>query len=280
MRKWNMRYLILAIVTALFVGAAVPVEAAGDAHRLSDDAGLLTDTQRREVEEMAEELEFATSWDIFAITTSDAQGMDAAGYGEAWFETYHTGDDGVVCLIDMDNREIRICTFGEAIYYLTDDRVDAVLDDAYDKVSQEDYCGIFESMISGIFSAWQRGIPGDQYTYDEDTNEVVGYYRDRKRITIGELLIAIVAAAAACGGTVGIIVGKYRLKWGGYQYSYRENSKVTLNVKRDTFVNQMVTHRRIPKNTGSSGGSHSGGSRSTTHHTSSGRRSGGGGRKF
>lgn len=245
-----------------------------------DAADLLSDAEEIELANMVQEIELSCGWYVDVLSIADAEGKDATGYAEEWFDKYTTSEDGVICLIDMDNRELVIRTFGEAINYLTDDRINEILDEAYYGVSEEDYFQAFVSMIEGIEDARDRGIPADQYTYDEDTGEVLGYYTEENGLSGAEIGMAVVAALAAGGITIAVIIGKYRLKWGNYQYSYRENAVVNLSQQKDKFVNQIVTHRRIPKNNNSGSKSSGSGNRSTTHVGAGGRTSGGGSRKF
>lgn len=278
MRKMNRISLILFMVSTLLFLMGSSVQASTRAIVI-DAADLLSDTEEMELSDRVQEIELSSGWYMDVLTIDDAEGKDATYYAEEWFDIYTTSDDGVICLIDMDNRELVIRTFGEAMDYLTDERIEAILDEAYYGASEEDYFSALESMIQGVEEALQDGVPEDQYIYDEDTQEVIDYYKEEKRLTGTEILVAVVAALAAGGITIGAVVGSYRLKWGNYQYSYRENGEVRLSHKQDTFVNQIVTHRHIPKNNTSGGGT-SGGSRSTTHIGAGGRRSGGGSRKF
>lgn len=280
MRKINRLCPAMLMACSVFFLANFRINAESLQIQVVDDADILYDSEERRLTDMIEELEMSSEWDVMAVSTEDAGGKTAERYAEEWFDQYTTADDGVICLIDMDNREIVIRTFGEAIYYLTDSRIDDILDKAYDGAADGEYFECYESMIEGIKDALQRGIPDGQYTYDEDSRQVVGAYRAEKRITPGEWLLVVVAALAAGGITVGAVIGKYRLKWGGYQYSYRENGTIELSDKRDIFVNQIVTHRRIPRESQGGRGGHRGGGRSTTHVGAGGRRSGGGSRKF
>lgn len=258
---------------------AARVFAESEQVQVTDAADLFSASEERQLAKQAEELELSLNWDVMLVTTNDALGMTAREYAEEWVDANTQGDNGVACLIDMDNRELYITAFGEAIYYLTDERQEEILDDAYAGASDGNYFEAAVSMLEGIDEALQRGIPSDQYTYDEDTEEVIGYYREGKRITIWEALLAVAAALAAGGITIGAVIGKYRLKWGSYQYSCRENGKVELSLNKDIFVNQIVTHRRIPKEPPKSGsGGNSG--RSTVHTGAGGRNFSGSGRKF
>lgn len=278
-RGWKIgkRICILCMLAFLLAGS-LSMAVRAENLQVTDMAGILEEEEIQSLKEEIIRLEEATGWDVMAATTEDAEGLDTRTFGELLFERNCTCDDGIVCLIDMGNREFRLLTFGQAIYYLTDSRIDDILDAAEERIHDQDYEGCLRAMVEGAERAYEQGIPEGQYTYDEDTGKIVRYRKPR-RITWVEALVAIVAALAAGGITAAAILGKYRLKWGGYEYSCRENGRVDLEVSKDTLVNQVVTHRHIPKNPPKSSGT-GGGSRSTVHRGGGGRVSGGGGRKF
>ena len=253
----------------------VTISTAGEAiYYLNDDR---IDEEQQSLSEEITNLQETTGWEIFVLTTEDAQGKTAREYADDFYDTTATGDDGVVFLIDMDNREVTISTAGEAIYYLNDDRIDDILDNCYDYVVDGEYASCFSSMLSDAEYYYEVGVPFDAYTYDEETGEIHYYHV----LTMGEILFAVVLAAAVFAAVFFGITGKYRLKFGGgYQYDYHAFGKVNLTGQEDRFVNQMVTHRRIQTDSGSSGGGSSHSGRSTVHTSSSGRSHGGGSRKF
>lgn len=277
MRKLSGVFLLLVAVCVLGTGGLL-AQAASEPAQVVDEAGLFDSSQLKKLATQAEELELSSNWDIMVLTVADAQGRSAEQVAEQWVDNNIQAESGVLCLIDMDNRELYLMPVEDANYYLTDQRIEEILDKAYYDATDGAYYEAMKSMLDGIGDAYQRGIPDNQYTYDEETGEITPY-KEKKRLEIWEILLAAAAGLAAGGATVGTIVGKYRLKWGGYQYSCRENGQVQLAVNRDTFVNQIVTHRRIPKQTsgGSSGGSSG---RSTVRTSAGGRKVGGSGRKF
>ena len=258
MRDKLRKRIALSAVTALTLFAAVPVYA--DTYdAVYDDAALLSDEEQQSLSEEITNLQETTGWEIFVLTTEDAQGKTAREYADDFYDTTATGDDGVVFLIDMDNREVTISTAGEAIYYLNDDRIDDILDNCYDYVVDGEYASCFSSMLSDAEYYYEVGVPSDAYTYDEETGEIHYYHV----LTLGEILFAVVLAAAVFAAVFFGITGK-----------------VNLTGQEDRFVNQMVTHRRIQTDSGSSGGGSSHSGRSTVHTSSSGRSHGGGSRKF
>lgn len=266
---------LLMMVLALAVAFGSNNVYAAVTGNVYDDAALLTGTEIDALNEKIGTLQEESGWNIYAVTTSDAGGKTATEYADDFFDAHSVEqEDGVALLIDMDNREITISTCGAVGRYLTDDRIDAILDEAYTDVSNGSYGACMDTMLGGVERYYQEGIPEGQYNYDTETGKVSVH----RTLTLVEILIAV-ALAAVCGVAVYLtVLGKYRLKFGTYQYEFRENGRVALRVKEDRFVNQTVTHRRIPKQTESSGSNSSG--RSSTHTSSSGRSHGGGSRKF
>lgn len=271
---------VCCMLLAWFFLFSTGAEAQEAQQQLTDQAGLLTDQEAEEIKQQIEELEEASGWDVMALTSDDAEGMDGTAYAETWFDQHTTKDDGVICVIDMDNREITVRAFGECRFYITDSRRDRILDAGYEAVQEERYGDTLKAMLREVKTAYEREDPSKNHLYDEDTKEVTRYQEERKReITGMEFLIAAVAAIAAGGITVGGIIGKYRLKFGGYKYPIEKNSNLNLNIQKDHLVNEFVTHRHIERED-SGGHSSSSGSRSTVHRGAGGRSSSGGSRKF
>ncbi len=280
--KMIKRCLTITFLLCMIIFCMTPVQAeesaqqAAENMQLTDQAGLLSETEAEEINHRLAELEERTGWEFMALTTDDAGGEDATSYAESWFDKYTGKDDGVICAIDMDNREIVVRAFGEAMYYITDNRTERILDAGYEEISEEKYAATLQAMLGEVEDAYQTENADRNYLYDEDTGEVIRHPR-KKSITLSEILIALGLAIIAGGATVFGIFGKYRLKFGGYKYPIEKNGHVSLTTKEDRLVNSFVTRRQIPKQTSSGGG---GGSRSTVHTGSGGRRSSGGSRKF
>lgn len=283
MKSFKGLMITLCLCGILF--AAMNVSAESD--YVYDQADLLTTEEEASLQEYAEN--FAKNWNMnfLVVTTDNAEGKNSMEYADDFYDERfpeESEEDGMIYLIDMDNREIYLSTCGMAVRYLTDSRIDSILDEAFNYVADGDYYGTFVAFFDETDYYLNQGIPSDQYNYDTDTGETDYYYdsyEEPMRITLMEAVIALVAALAAAGGTIGFITAKYQLKFEDFHYDAYTDSDVQLSVKSDHLVNKFVTHRRIPKNNGSSGGSRSGGgSRSSTHRSSSGRSHGGGGRRF
>lgn len=251
-------FIVSVLMIMLF---AITVQATGV--QVEDGAGVFSSDESTSIESSIARAEDETGWDIIVLTTTDAEGYTSNGYGELFYNNNKVSEDGVVLILDFDNGEKAIVTSGEAIYYLTDSRINAILSDSDQYSSSQDYAGTVICMCEDIELYYGQGANGN-YAVNEDTGEVTTY-KESKSLSLFEFFLALVVALGAGGGFVAFIVGKYRLKFGGYKYSFRANGTVDLKVDRDQFVNQFVTHRRIPRNNGGGGRGGSGGGRSSTH---------------
>ena len=229
-----------------------------------DDAALLTP---EEIETLESELDAAgekTGWNILMLTTDDTNGKTTQEYGDDFFDAIAENGDGVALLIDMDNREIYVSTGGIAIQYLTDARIDTIVNDGYEPVSEGEYEQCLSVMLKDVLAYYDEGIPSNQY---EETDE---------DITPAEYVVTSVILALIPGAIVFLVLVLF-CKLRNHKYTYDAHESGTVNIKKhsDVLVNTVVTHRHISEN---NNGNDSG--RSTVHTSSSGVKHGGGGKKF
>lgn len=273
---WRIAGFVFALLFIFLPGLGASAAEAG----VFDGAGLFDGGERAELQRKAEEISKAYDMNILVVTTDDAQGKDARDYADDYYmdNGYYDNEakGGTLYLIDMDNREVYMCNAGDMIYYITDSRREDVLDAGYDQVANGEYYACIANMMGETVHWLERGIPADQYTYDEETGEIVRY----RSIRPFEWGIAIVLALAAGGAAAGAVIGKYRMKWNPYKYPVKEKSSIRITGKEDRFVNQVVTTRVIPKNPPPSSDGGGGGGQTTIHTSSGGGTFSGGGRGF
>ncbi len=243
---------------------------------VDDSAGLLSSQEITAVETAAASLSGKTGWDVLAVSTDDAGGRTAQKYADYYFLDHAGQDDGVTVLIDMDNREYYISTSGMAIRYLTDSRIEAILDDAYADMRSGDYAGAFVTMLGGIGDYYDKGVPGGQVNVDEETGER-DYYEDEDS-GLGLLAAVFFGIASIVFAVMFLRVkSSYQMKSGTYHYMWQNNMTRRITRRADDFKNRVVTRRHIPKDPPKSGG---GGGHVSTTHSTGGHSFGGGGRSF
>lgn len=277
-RRKISRLVILPLLLAALLWM-ISTEAGAESRQVYDNASLFSEEEIMLLTDSVDELEKLTNWDAMVITVDDPSVLSAQNYAEEKFNELTSKDDGIVYLLDMNGRELYIATAGEAYLYMVDVRLNEALDDAFAYAKDGDYALAMNAMIKDTESFYEEGVVDGLTIYNEDDG-TYAYYKEKPEhfIGFGEIIIAVIAGAAACVIFSLVIMGKYRLKFGRYRYNVRENAVVDLTRKEDHLINQFVTRRKIPKNPPPS--AKGGGSTSTIHTGAGGRSFGGGGRKF
>ncbi len=298
MKKWRTMVVFVLMVAMCAVGVGCPVyaapkesgavQASGSA-RVFDMADLFDFEEEVQLAAKIDELQNMMDMGLAIVTTEDNSGT-ASDYADEFYEFYEIGMgedyDGALFLIDMENGELWISTEGKMVRYLTDERIDAILDDAFEYAYDGYFYDSANAFLTNLEIFYDAGIQSDQYNYDTETGAVDRY----KAIQWYEFLIAFAIAAVVAGGAVFAVVHEYGMKndaarmSANFRLSYRKDSAFTLgSVLGDVLLNSYVSRaviRAQSSNRPGGGGGRSSSGRSSTHRSSSGRSHGGGGRKF
>lgn len=274
----------LAVVLSVLIALSFPGETYAKEQRVFDNGGLFDEDEREALEQTLASFRDEWQMDLGIMTTDDAGGKSTERLADDFYDGNGLGigsdHSGALFVIDMDNREIHVSTLGKMAGYLTDERIGKVLDAAYGYVSDGDYAEGANAAVKQIDRYMEAGIPANQHDF------IRSDYRPSLRWY--EVVFAFVAAGTTAALPCIATVNRYKMKKEqkqalNYRFSYRGNSEFQYHLVNDLFLNRMVTQRRIPRNTGSSGSGRGPGSpagRTTLHRSSSGRMHGGGGRKF
>lgn len=249
----------------------VPIIVNGESIRVFDDADLFTEEEIVVLSEEASILSRSYDMDILIVTTDDANGKSTRDYGDDYFDDNGFGIgpdlDGILFLIDMDNREIHISTSGDGIRYLTDQRLENIIEEILDSgLGDGDFYGGAMGFLTSTKKYLQMGIPSDQYSQDESVKE-------ENRLTFMEGIISSVTGLLASAGFFFGTKSKYKMKSPVKEVNFRKNSIVNFTREDNKLVDTILTNKRISKDTSDSG-------KSTTHSSSSGKTHGGKGGSF
>ena len=239
-------YLLLLLLLLL-----VPVAVWADKTTVDDQAGLFSQEEEQELTDRIVELTTDWNMDFVVVTTEDAEGKTSEEYADDYYDYNGYAEDGALYLIDLDNGSVWISTAGKMIRYLTDERIDAVIDAGYDNLKAKNYADGILEMLNETERYLEDGIPSDQYNYDTETGKISRYRS----------------------------LGSYRLKRKTYRYPYESRAKVHFTRRDDQFRHRSITQRRIPREPPSGGGG-GGGGQSSVHTSGSGTSHGGGGRSL
>lgn len=270
-------------------GAAVGGGEHAAAQRVYDQAGLFSAAERSALEDEIKSLQDEIKMDVVVVTTEDALGKSAADYADDFYDEGGFGTrrdhSGILYLIDMDNRELYISTSGAMIRFVTDSRIEEMLDYAYRYVQNGDFAGSARQFVKDTEYWYREGIPGGQYNYDAETGEISRYHS----ITWYEALFALAVAGFSAGAVCIGVKRQYAMKEqhqqaSNFSLAYRADARFAYSNQNDALVHSFVTRKLIPRprsggpGSGMSGGGGAG--RSTVHRSGAGRTHGGGGRKF
>jgi len=244
--------------------------AEGDVRGIYDESDLLSDEEEAKLLKKLNRYAGRYDCDIAIVTTNDADSMTAQEYADQYAENLgmamtSDGYAGILFLIDMDNREIYICTSGKAISYYSDERIQDVLYDSYYRIVEGDYYGCCDKFLRGVRT-----------------------YMGRSTSQSGRMsLTGMLARLAISLGLGGYFTSSMVKKRGGRittsASTYLDVSSSKVTAKQDKLVNRTVTRRRIYRNRNHhpSGGFFGGGMGGGGFHMSGGGgHHGGGGMKF
>lgn len=119
--------------------------------KIYDYAKLIPDDKEKEIYNMIKKFISKYNMDMAIVTINENPKSSSMGYADDFYDYNDFGvgvnKNGLLFLIDMDNRKMWISTTGKAIEIYNDKRIDAILDYTYDKISKKDYSGCAEQFI-------------------------------------------------------------------------------------------------------------------------------------
>lgn len=283
--------LILAVLVCCLMlgtlsvwGKEARAAGAGGEQRVFDEAGLFKDSEIK-----AFEVEIANSQkqmkaDIVVVTAEDTGEKSTQAFADDFFDQggFGYGEDrnGVLFLIDMDNRQLTLSTSGSMIRILTDQRIETILDHVSQGVRQNNYTDSVEQFLTDVVDYHRKGIQSNQYNYDTETGNISVYRSIRWYEALLSLGVSAFTGIMVCVGIVSrYSMKKERRRSAQFQMAYRADSKFVFHGEKNNLVHKYVTTTIVPRNTSPPGGGGSAG-RSSTHTSSSGRSHGGGSRGF
>ncbi|WP_147535758.1 TPM domain-containing protein [Bacillus marasmi] len=249
--------------------------------KVYDDANLLSEQERAEINEKALALSDQTQMDIVIVTTDDSQDKASSQYALDYYEEHGFGYqgtlDGVLYLINMDEREVYIFTRDKGTNYIDASRVDELLDLVYPSLADGKYSESVHLFLDEVEKIMAAGAPANSIN---DSSGDSGYDNTEEgngsssiELSMFDKIGIYLLISLAIGGiVVGIMAMGNKGRSTVTASTYLQGDSFVITKKRDQHYNTIVTQQKIQNNNNNnSGGSFSGGS---------GGGIGGGGRKF
>lgn len=227
-----------------------------DKQRIYDNAGLFTEDEINELEEVYQDYSLEDKMDYILLTTNSTDGMESREYARQFYVEQGFGynkenGDGNLLLIDMDNRRIEMIDKGICVDYIRDEEVDAILDEVAEELSDEDYEEAARVYAEETHSAFVTDAASS------GKNNLIRY------------LIYGVLALVFAGIVTGVLVSGNKSHMSADCHTYTKDIRVNPHTRQDRYLRTITTSTPKPKHDSDGGGG---------SHDSSG--FGGGGRSF
>ncbi len=243
---------------------------------LIDDAALLTESERTELETLLENVSSETGISCVIVTDTSSHGYTTSDYADYVIEKPEYGEDGVCFFINMGEMEYYISTTGYAMYALDDYALsdDSLSDVLFPYLSDGEFCRAFSSWANyvKVCSDYSPRSDYENEALADDGEWVVksdvDAYNDRNTFHWGAPLFFSIAIGAFISYLY-VNSQKKKLKNTGLECSaddYVVKDSFSLTTRKDIFLYSNVVRIRRVQNSSSGGGG--GKSHHTTSHTS------------
>ena len=286
----------LFFLTCLLIPFSISkqVSASIDSPKVYDYYELFSEQEREELEEILNQYTLEGEVDIVVITTDNLEGKTKQKYMEDFFDKASLGydkefGDTVLLMLYMnpDDRSVEIQGYENSRFYITDVRIESILDEIFPYLSDGDYLKALEeyAKLVAYYMNTEVTAPSNNnsnnnnnnnnsYPSRQDNYESSTSYPSRSEDILRNPLVQLGASLILSGIVVGIMAyhSSGRITTNNRTYLNQQESKVTAH--HDIYLRTSVSRVRKPQNNDNNGG-HTGGGTSSGGHSHS-----GGGRSF
>ncbi len=276
--------VFLLIILSLFflpilVKAEYKVPEADKTKKIYDYADLLTDEEEKDLYDRVVKYIEKYNLDMALVTINEnpygSSDRDISLYAEDFYEYNKFGmnssHDGIIILIDMDNRAPCVTATGQGILIYDDERKISMNDDAFDNIADAKYYDAFLSYIDDASNYASEGVAPSNALYCIDENGE--YYKCREEEKSVNWIVTILTSVFGALCPVLVHTRKYRgVKLATKADNYLKENNIT--GKQDKFLTTFTSRVPVHHDNGGHGGggsSISRGSGGMSHSSSVGR---------
>lgn len=248
--------------------------------KIYDYADILTDSEEIELKSLIDQYVSKTNMDLVILSTDLAYSDYLLEDYAADFYDYNDFGinfdyySGSILIINMNsyNRFYNIYTFGNAIRYYSDSRLENILDNIYYDIADASYFNGFKKFISEETTYYELGIPdSNKYSHISEDDFKIVY--DKAPYGVPLIPCLIISAIVTLVVMLILVKKNKMVKKATEAKEYINKDSIKYDIKEDRFVNTHTSSYRVSSST-SSGGS------SISHGSSGGFHGGGSGRHF
>lgn len=240
--------------------------------RLVDDAGLLSASEKKEIEKRLDEISKSQECDVVLVTVDSLGNKTAQAYADDFYDYrgygMGQGDDGILLLLSMEDRDYAFSTYGFGITAFNDTGLEKLEEDILPLLGDNRYYDAFSTYADSSEKLLIMANEGTPYGVDGNVDKP----------STEDIVATGVPGAAVVGiGGSGIatLVKKSRLKTVRRRYGagdYVVPGSMVLDTSSEYYLYNQISKTPKPKENSSGG--------SSMHTSSSGRSHGGSSGKF
>ena len=145
-----MKKAAVTIITFVLV-FLLSVTAFASQSLVDDSASLFSESEVAEITQQSADFSSETGLSLAVVTTDDTDGRTTEDFAEDYYDDLmnYRGwpEDGLMLIIDMDNREVFTSAVGNSWGYFSDSEISYITDCGFEEVSQDEYAGAISAMI-------------------------------------------------------------------------------------------------------------------------------------
>lgn len=285
----------IIFVFTFFIGNKITVLASEQ--KVFDNADYFTSSELDDLEEICETYGEKGKVDIVILIEDGLGGKSPTLFMENFYDNHQYGydkaqGDTVILLLNLEenNRSVNIHGYGNAEYYINNDRIEHMIDDIYSDLQNGEYydalklfakeSAYYMNEEKGVSTSPATGSKGSGYNYGESSyNGPSNYYGEKEDNILYNTWVQLVGALVVGGITIAIMIGNSGGRVTTNSHTYLDEHNSGLIAHRDDYIRTTTTRVRKPQNNNNGGGgggrSSGGGGISSGGHSHS-----GGGRSF
>lgn len=259
-----MKKRIFTALLALILCMLLCVSAFADRlYIIRDGAGLLTQEQSDELDELSWQLCDEMDFQVVIVTVNSTGGQDIIEFADNMYDSSGYLPDGALLMLDMYNREWYVSTAGRGIEALSDYNIDLLMEDVLYYLAEGNYYEGFKSFIlqcRDYVSDFDNGVyvpeEDDYYEYEYDWEDDYTYKKEgvSPGWIPGSLGIGLLISF--------LTTGKMKSEMNSVKPQtnanvYEKKGSLNLTEKQDTFLYHTVS--RVPRPKDDDRSSHGGG---------------------
>lgn len=282
-----MKRLLSVLMCLLLIGVtALPVFAATNP-LVVDEADLMSDYEEQQLTATLEEISERLQFDVVAVTVDSTGGKSTMEFADDFYDYNGYGQgvnhDGVILVINMDEREYWISTTGYGITAITDYSIEMIGDSVVPYMKDGDYYGAYTEYADIVDELVTSAKNGSIYDWDNKYNGYGeyaygdGYYEEYsdKMDSFERIGTSVIVSLIISAIIVLMVKKSYKpVAFNRSAANYLNPGSLNVTNSYEHFLYNHVTMTKRAEESSS----HSGGS--SIHTSSSGTSHGGGGGHF